>query len=76
MKPLSLFLLPFFGMFTPIHAQSYQLTVTNEPFVFLEKGQLAVEEAWDSPEFQIPIGFDFDFFDIINFNSYTRSDLY
>lgn len=47
-----------------IHAQTYQVTVSNEPFIFLENAEDAVHESWVIPEFDVPIGFDFEFFDL------------
>src|SRR4030095_12405014 len=51
-------------------AQTYQVTVSNKPFVLLDDPKIAVEEAWTSPEFQVPLGFDFDFFDITSDSLY------
>ena len=51
-------------LLTYTHAQTYQVSVSNEPFVFLENPQSAVEGAWNVPVFQLPLGFNFEFFDI------------
>ena len=49
---------------TPVFAQAYSLTVSNQEFVFLENAELAVQASWASPEFEIPLGFEFEFFDL------------
>src|SRR5688572_13441139 len=59
------------GFMSETTAQTYQVTITNEPFVFLEKAQPAFEGAWDLPEFQLPLGFDFEFFDITTNQLYS-----
>jgi hypothetical protein len=59
------------GFISETTAQTYQVTITNEPFVFLENAQPAVEGAWDTPEFQLPLGFDFEFFDITSNQIYS-----
>jgi hypothetical protein len=46
-----------------LHSQSYSVSVSNEPFTFLENGTAAVTREWADPEFTIPIGFQFHFFD-------------
>ncbi|MFK7806682.1 MAG: T9SS type A sorting domain-containing protein [Saprospiraceae bacterium] len=59
-------LLPvFIFLFTaPFFAQDYQLTVTNEPYTDLQNPiSLNNGEIWDDPEYEIPIGFDFSFYD-------------
>ncbi len=61
----------FCALFTNVVAQTYKLTVSNKPFVFLTEPQSAVEGPWDVPEFQIPIGFDFEFFDITSNQFYS-----
>src|SRR5687767_15932433 len=53
-----------YNLFIYAQAQTYQLTVSNEPFIYLENAQAALEGPWDLPVFQLPIGFDFEFFDI------------
>lgn len=55
-------------------AQTYQVTIANEPFVFLENAQSAVVGAWDEPEFQLPLGFDFEFFDITTNQLYSLAN--
>lgn len=42
--------------------QSYNVSVSNEPFVFLENADSAVTQTWYDPEFIIPIGFSVQFF--------------
>jgi hypothetical protein len=43
-------------------SQSYDVSVTNEPFEFLQNGTPAVTETWDDPAFTAPLGFTFDLF--------------
>ncbi len=52
-------------------AQSYQLTVSSEPFAYLENAENAVDGPWDVPEFQLPIGFDFELFDLTSDTIYS-----
>ena len=59
------------GFISETTAQTYQVTISNEPFVFLEKAQPAVVGAWETPEFQLPLGFDFEFFDITTNQLYS-----
>lgn len=59
----SVFILIFSVAWYTNTAQTYQLTVESRPFAFLEDPQLAIDEAWWTPEFQIPLGFDFELFD-------------
>ena len=47
---------------THLFAQAYSLTVSTQEFEFLENAELAVQTSWASPEFEIPLGFDFEFF--------------
>ncbi len=54
-----------------VQAQTYQVAVSNEPFVFLENPESAVDVAWNLPEFQLPLGFDFNFFDITTDHLYS-----
>jgi hypothetical protein len=46
-----------------IHGQTYHLTVTSQPFEPLTKGTLLVNETWDDVAFEVPLGFEFQFFD-------------
>ncbi len=46
-----------------LYCQSYSVSVSNEPFTFLENGIPAVTKEWADPAFTIPIGFKFHFFD-------------
>src|SRR5688572_32280023 len=55
-------------------AQTYQLTVNNEPFVFLENPEVAVQGTWSLPVFQVPLGFDFEFFDISSNQLYSAAN--
>ncbi|MGB3078643.1 MAG: T9SS type A sorting domain-containing protein [Saprospiraceae bacterium] len=50
-------------MHSSLHSQSYSVSVSNEPFTFLENGIAAVTKEWSDPAFTIPIGFKFHFFD-------------
>jgi len=54
----------FYNFFSNVQAQTYNLNVSNEPFGFLQNPQSAVQGPWDLLAFQIPLGFDFHFFDI------------
>ncbi len=62
-----LFMFVFGGMIlfmqSNLYSQSYSVSVSNEPFTFLENGTPAVTREWADPEFTIPIGFKFHFFD-------------
>lgn len=57
-------------------AQSYDVTVTNEPFSFMENRELAELDLStnDWPVFEIPIGFDFTFFDITSNTIYSAAN--
>lgn len=73
MKPFPLLILAILlnSLFNRSSAQTYQVVVENQPFVFLENAALATTEAWGVPEFQVPIGFDFPFFDIVSNQFYS-----
>lgn len=43
-------------------AQTYFFSVENQEYEPLQGGQSLVSEAWDDPDFSVPIGFDFEFF--------------
>jgi len=46
------------------NAQSYELTVSSEPYNnLLGSTSLNNGMTWDDPNFEVPLGFDFDFFD-------------
>jgi hypothetical protein len=51
-------------------AQTYDVTASHTPFVALENPQVLTDEPWDILEFQLPLGFEFEFFDI------TTEDLF
>ncbi len=54
----------FFSLALNISAQSYQLTISNETyFDLVGSTSLNGNMTWDDPEFNIPIGFSFQFFD-------------
>jgi len=42
--------------------QTYQFTASNEPYNDLSNGTPLVTTTWDDPEFNVPLGFDFNFF--------------
>ncbi|MEO6133116.1 MAG: T9SS type A sorting domain-containing protein [Saprospiraceae bacterium] len=65
-------LLIFAILINHLHAQTYQVTVSNEPFVFLENAQAAVKGPWELPEFQAPFGFNLEFFDITTDQLYSN----
>jgi hypothetical protein len=44
------------------HAQTYQMTVSTEPYVDLSGGTPAVTQTWDDPGYDVPIGFVFPFY--------------
>lgn len=53
----------YFGISTVAQEFPYAFSVHNEPFQFLEEAtDLTEGELWDDPEFVIPIGFDWTFF--------------
>jgi len=46
------------------HSQSYEFTVSTNPYINLTGStSLNGTAPWDDPEFEIPIGFDFQYFD-------------
>ena len=51
-------ILPFFCF-----SQTYHLSVSTAPYVNLSGGSPAVTGTWDDPEYSVPIGFTFQFFD-------------
>lgn len=62
----NLFFFVFSCLFTVhdhLNSQSYSVSVSNEPFAFLENGIPAVTDSWSDPDFTIPIGFRIHFFD-------------
>lgn len=55
-----------------IQAQTYNFSVREAPYVNLEKSiSLTNDKIWDDPFFEIPIGFDFEFFDLMLNTLYT-----
>ncbi len=46
----------------PINSQTFNFSVSNQPYVDLQGGTALVTEAWDDPAFLVPIGFDFQFY--------------
>lgn len=55
----------FLGLTFCVNAQFYELTISSAPYADLVGStSLNGEVPWDDPEFVIPLGFDFDFFDI------------
>jgi hypothetical protein len=56
---LSLFVfLPFF-----LKGQTYEFSASTSPYIDLLGGNPAVTETWDDPEYNVPIGFVFHFYD-------------
>ena len=49
LSPFILFLI-LSCLFNYSQAQTYQVTVSNLPFIFLEDPQVAVEGAWTDPD--------------------------
>jgi len=64
MKNAFLFLISLFTFQTLTIAQEYTLTVSNQSYTDLDD-PISVNNGltWDEPEFIVPIGFDFNFFD-------------
>lgn len=62
--------------YIPLLSQTYSLTVSNEPFEFLENGVQATKGVWDNPSFVVPIGFSFEFFGEMTTNLYALEDFY
>lgn len=66
--------LVFCSFFNDVRAQTYQLTVSSEPFVFLSNPQSAVSGTWNVPVFQLPLGFNFEYFDIASDQLYSLEE--
>lgn len=71
----SLLFLFTLGISLNVDAQSYDFTVTNEPYTDLV-GSTSLNEGitWDDPSFMIPLEFDFQFFDTVH-TSLSISDI-
>lgn len=54
--------------------QTYQVSVRSEPFVFLSNPQSAIQSAWSVPIFEVPIGFEFEFFDFPSSTLYSADN--
>lgn len=78
MKPLMRILALFLclALANSGRAQTYNVTVENRPFTFLENPSLAVQGAWDDLDFQVPLGFDFEFFDIVSDHLYAAPNTF
>lgn len=65
MKKVILLLISLFTFQTLIMAQDYTLTVSNQMYTDLD-APVSINNGltWDDPEFTVPIGFDFQFFDV------------
>ncbi len=48
--------------YLPGSSQTYNLSITNEPYVPLTGGTSLVQGVWDDPEFNVPLGFSFDYY--------------
>jgi hypothetical protein len=54
-----------FGLFlmtVPVSGQTYHFSAESAEYEPIQGGQLLVNDTWDDPELQIPIGFSFDLF--------------
>jgi len=66
MQIKSLLIFLFFALTFNINAQSYEVTISNQIYTNLVGStSLNGNMTWDDPEFNIPIGFEFQFFDQI-----------
>src|SRR5690349_6570685 len=48
---------------TSSFAQTYHFSVSSEPYSGMTAGTPLVSEPWDDPDFVVPIGFTFHYFD-------------
>ena len=59
---LSSLAVAFMVISTPLHAQTYQVAVSQRPYVNLTGGQSLVNGVWSSLDFEVPLGFSLNFF--------------
>ena len=67
--------LAIIAMSMPLGAQTYQVEVSQRPYVDLVGGQSLVNGVWSSLDFEVPLGFSLDYFNE-NIESLFSADFY